>query len=246
MRPATRTYCIRPDYRPQRANRTLDAASGSTYWNPQRIRTSYRYQYAAYAHARRLAHRHGLRTVVDLGCGVATKLNHFFGEEFEIVGVDQPPAVALCRRLHARGTYIEENFEAPRYELRRQVAHIDLLISSDVIEHLEDPDRLLTYAKSVVAPTTLVVLTTPDRHALLGTGARAPVNPTHIREWSSVEFRNYLESAGFELLEHRRLPPFRFRPDRMTLKFVLDRLRRRLPLATNQMVVARVPRRAAR
>jgi SAM-dependent methyltransferase len=234
------SYGIRPDYRPNHANLTLDERSGKTYWNEQRIATSARYQYHAYRAALALARRRGARTVVDLGCGVATKLNRFFGAEFEIVGVDQPAAIEVCRRRFERGTYIAENFEQPAFALARAVEQVDLLICSDVIEHLEDPDLLLDYVRRVVTPAAAIVLTTPDRVALLGPDALAPVNPAHIREWSCDEFARYVDSRGFEVLEHRRFPPFRLGFDRLTAKFLRSRLRRRLPLATNQMLVCRV------
>ncbi len=91
----------------------------------------------------------------------------------------------------------------------------------------------------MVSESTYIVLTTPDRQALLGCDARQPLNPAHIREWSWEEFRHYIEASGFTILTHRRLLPFRLQPDRMTLKFAIDRSRRRLPFRTNQMVVCR-------
>ena len=237
--PALPHYGIRSDYIPNRVNLSLDSVSGTTYWTPERIARSGRHQFAAYAAAARLARTIGAGTVVDIGCGVATKLNHFFARDFDIIGIDQAPAIDLCRTLHTHGTYIAESFEAPRYELRSVAPAVDLLISSDVIEHLEDPDQLLSYIRAVVRESTHIVLTTPERHALLGRDARQPLNPAHIREWSWEEFRHYIEASGFTILAHRRLLPFRLQPDRMTLKFAIDRARRRLPFRTNQMVVCR-------
>lgn len=234
-----RRYHLPPEYRPSPINETLDV-SGTEYWNRKRVGGSGRYQWAAYEYARELARRAEARTIVDIGCGVATKLAALFAGEFDVFGVDQPTAVDACRRLGRPGTYVAENFEAPTFSVLDVVSSVDMVICSDVIEHLLDPDALLEYVRRLAGPNTIIVITTPDRNALHGGGNLAPTNPAHVREWERDEFRRYLEASGFQIQEQRLMLPFRMRPDLMTLAYVGRRLLKRLPLRFNQVVVARV------
>ncbi len=231
-------YGLPPDYECNPADGSFDPRAAGSYWTHDRLALATRYQWGAYKVARKLANG---GVVVDLGCGPALKLNTLFGESFELYGVDQPSAAAYCQAHHRRGTYLAEDFDAPRFVLKGVAPAIDVLIASDVIEHLAVPDRLLAYIFEVATPATQIVLSTPDRAALLGAAARRPENPAHVREWTRAEFGAYLTSRGLRVVSHQNLLPFRLGTDRLSVKFALDRLRRRLPPRTCQVAVCRVP-----
>lgn len=229
-------YCLPKDYQ-RRAGHGRPAEE--RYWTDQRIRLSLRYQNQVYRRAAAAARRMRARTILDLGCGVATKLNRFFPAPLEIHGVDGPEAIAVCRRIHRRGIYHIDDFDQPNGSVQAALPTPDVIVSADVIEHLLQPDHLLAYIRSVAAPHTIIVLSTPERVALAGRAARAPANSEHICEWTAAELRGYVTRAGLEVLEHRMLLPFNFRPDALTTRYVLKRLRQRLPLRINQMLVCR-------
>jgi SAM-dependent methyltransferase len=234
-------YGMRPDYRPNLVAAANDAEPSPQYWSANRIALSRRYQWYAYRQARRLASRRGVRTVVDVGCGVGTKLDEFFGDRFDAFGVDQAFAVETARRLGRRGTYVAQNLqqETPSAALPRPA---DLVVSSDVIEHLADPDRVLAYIRELCGPDTFVVLTTPERIGLRGRESVTPGNPAHVREWSFDEFSMYVEASGFRILEHRTLLPFKLALDKMTAAWVRSTLRSRGRFRTNQYLVCRLTR----
>ena len=76
----------------------------------------------------------------------------------------------------------------------------DLVISSDVIEHVPDPDLPLGYIRDL-APR-FVVLSTPDRSLLRrGMHNGPPSNAADIREWSMPELRGYV-SEYFQVVDH--------------------------------------------
>jgi SAM-dependent methyltransferase len=234
-------YFIRSDYEPNEVNRSRDEISGDQYWTEARIAASARYQWDAYKFARAVAEGAAADTIVDLGCGVGTKLNRFFSG-FTRVGVDQASAVEVAEQLYPGTHYYADNLDAPELDLKRLLGDIDLLICSDVIEHLEQPDKLLEYIRAQVTPSSTVVLTTPDRVSLHGPEAVRPVNPAHIREWARDEFCSFVQDHGFLVVEERLLRPFRFRVDWMTVTYMLDRVRRMRPLRFNHLVVCRVRR----
>ena len=232
------TFGIRSDYQPNSEVLSNDAQSGLTYWTPERIALSLRYQWPVYRIALREAKAAQARTVVDVGCGVATKLNAVFGPQYDLYGIDQPSAVEVCRTLHQRGIYLAEDFDRPANRILELVPEVDVIISSDVIEHLVNPNELLEYIRTISSPRTRIVLSTPDRVALHGPACLRPSNPAHVREWSVEEFRSYVESRGFTVRDHRTVLPFSFRPDRMTLAHVRSQVRRRHGLRTTQVLIA--------
>lgn len=233
-------YFLPADYVPNDVNLTVDAVSGAEYWDDERVALSARYQRRAYAVASEIASKREVRRVVDVGCGVATKLAACFdSKRFELIGIDQRPAVEACERLGRPGRYYADDFEQPSTAVLGEIAPADMVISSDVIEHLLDPDPLVAYLRAIVSTSGIVIITTPDRGALCGVGATHPSNPAHIREWSRPEFVRYLESRGFAVERSELLPPFSYQADRMTARWLVKRALSRLPHRTCHMVTCR-------
>lgn len=233
-------YFLPADYRPNELNVTIDEVSGEEYWNAERIASSARFQRAAYEMASTLARTSGAKVVVDVGCGVATKLTECFDPgQFDLVGIDQAAAVAACERLGRPGRYYADDLEAPSAMVRAEVGPADMVISSDVIEHLLDPDALLDYIFELVSPTGSVVLTTPERTSLRGPDSRRPDNEAHIREWSKTEFVRYVQSRGFVVEQSKLVNPFSFAPDRQTLSWLVRQTAKRRSIRTCHTIVAR-------
>jgi 2-polyprenyl-3-methyl-5-hydroxy-6-metoxy-1,4-benzoquinol methylase len=104
---------------------------------------------------------------MDIGCGVASKLAYLHEQQTDLnfVGIDQPNPIDYCNSVHNFGTWITDNFENPSGILKT-VATPDLIVCSDVIEHLQDPNILLKYIKDAAKPETLIILSTPNRDRL--------------------------------------------------------------------------------
>jgi hypothetical protein len=84
-------YCIRPDYVHGKMRQTMDGQSQSTYWNPERIKGSERYQYYVYHYAASIVKRNELRSLVDVGCDTGRKLKYIHNQcpRLMITGIDQ-------------------------------------------------------------------------------------------------------------------------------------------------------------
>lgn len=183
---------------------TFDTEERS-YWIRLRIRSSFVQQFAVYQWAATLIAGHNLRSIADVGCGFAAKLAwlHSNLPDRDYWGIDQASAIALCRSrfnfAHWLTVDLENNPATPPRKF-------DLVIVSDVIEHLADPDLLLAYIKALVAPGGWILLSTPDRHLVRGPDCAHSPNPYHVREWATDEFMSYIDSRGFDVVEHRLLP----------------------------------------
>lgn len=220
-----KNYFTPDGYRPNSKALTLDATSGTTYWTPKRIRNATDYQFGVYRYAVRLIRERGIRSLVDVGCGVAPKLAWVHGKcsGVEIAGIDQESAIAYCRKTYRFGKWYVDDFESPSPELA--AVRGQLAIASDVVEHLVDPDRLLDYLRQRVTDDGLLLISTPDRDALHGAGKLTCPNPNHIREWGFGEFRTYLEDRGFRVLKHFRDFAVRVAPTRLFLFHAVQQFR---------------------
>ena len=154
------------------------------------------WQKEVYEHAAALAEKYRYEKIADVGCGSGYKLVHYFEDKITL-GLE-----LACNLDFLRNQYPQRNWALSDFD------HIpdfkpDLVICSDVIEHLVDPDDLLKFLLRLNARH--YVISTPDRSLLFKPWQRRywgpPRNPSHQREWTSREFLSYI-SDTFEVLEH--------------------------------------------
>jgi hypothetical protein len=151
------------------------------------------YQDEVYRYAREVADQYGLQSVADVGCGSAYKLMKYFKDK-NTIGLDVATTYEALRRRYPDRQWAISNFDDEKPPTA------DLVIASDVIEHLLYPDQMMTYILRL--KPKYVIISTPDRNLIrLGTFNGPPGNPNHIREWSMAELHAYL-STHLEILEH--------------------------------------------
>jgi len=94
--------------------------------------------------------------ILDAGCGTGRNMIEFRGLG-EPEGVDfSPEAVEFC---HLRG--LSQVVEAPVEKLPYEDGRFDLILATDVIEHLDDDRRALTELRRVSAPGGHLLITVP-------------------------------------------------------------------------------------
>jgi len=148
-----------------------------------------------YKYAARLMQEHSLKSVIDVGCGLAAKLvTYIVPVAKRVVGVDTNETISILKNKYPKVCWKVADFE----KFTNPVAeNFDLLICVDVIEHMEDPDKLLDFIKRQTTESTTVLITTPDRFNWEPNGP--PPNKRHVREWTLSEFKNYLKKSGFKV-----------------------------------------------
>ena len=230
-------YFLPPGYAANPAVSFDKAADDEGYWDAERMDASLAYQAAVYDWALELIRSRDLRSVADFGCGNAAKLAllHAAVPTLETWGLDQPNAIKACESHHNFGHWFAVNLDQP---LELPNRHFDLIVASDVIEHLEDPDRLISAITQVAHEKTLVLLSTPERIRLRGRRCNRPPNPYHVREWSQAEFARYLRSHHFNILEHRMLPAYRIAGSPRFFRRAVGRWMRLKSISYNQAVLA--------
>lgn len=221
-----KNYYIPMGYEINPCPSTMDTISGAQYWTRRRLNSSRYFQYHVYQYAAGLIARAGARAnVLDLGCGPATKLAQLALKypTATYVGIDQASAVDYCKKQHDFGTWYVDDIEHPSFPV---TDYADIVICSDVIEHVLDPDRVLAYIEKVSKPGAAIVISTPDRVAMAGDNVCAPLNKQHVREWSSDEFLQFLDSRGVTVVDSFLTPALKFHFGVIFLKEALKQFRR--------------------
>lgn len=148
------------------------------------------WQREVYVYARQLANSNKINSIADIGTGSGFKLLDNFND-CNTLGIDLPVTVEWLKQKYPDRSW-SDKFEP--------VSGYDLIISSDVIEHLPDPDTLLDLI--IQSKPKLIVLSTPDRNLRhLAEQNGPPFNVTHVREWNMPEFKQYIESK-LTILDH--------------------------------------------
>ena len=168
--------------------------------------------------ARKLADRHRITRVIDIGCGNGEKLVHHFPEnEYDTVGLDFGGSLSLCRTHYPTRQWMEcdltshDDFSRVSSNIKTDAPTIFIL--SDVIEHLVDLRPLMAWVRGrlMTNPTNRLVVSTPDRLRLgYQSITSRPQNKAHVREWSLEEMERYFASAGFQIIRsgHTRANQF--------------------------------------
>jgi 2-polyprenyl-3-methyl-5-hydroxy-6-metoxy-1,4-benzoquinol methylase len=99
----------------------------------------------------------GVRSICDLGCGNGHIAGRLAALGYEVTGIDASPSgIRIAERTYPSVRFVEAMIDRDLTEL----GTFDLVISSDVIEHLYRPADLLEAAHALLKP---------DGHVLLGT-----------------------------------------------------------------------------
>jgi len=232
-------YFIKDSYKVNELNITNDKVSDTNYWNEQRNLAAEVYQFPVYQFLSDYIKRKNINRVMDIGCGVGRKLVHVNQEnpKVEIIGIDQEDPIEYCKKSYSFGKWYVDDFENAQSsdELKSK-----LIISSDVIEHLINPNLLLDYIKTKLDEDGIVILSTPERDSLRGVNCNYSPNKHHIREWNYKELEKYLKSENFEIIDHFLQYPIKMKWNRIFFNEIIMRVIKRKPLKYNQVIIAKV------
>ena len=169
--------------------RTLPGIDDERYWFERHV-VAY---LAAADHVRTLSQP----TVLDAGCGEGDGLDLLAAAgASRVIGVDLDPQVVA----HAATTYAsgDPHIEVARADLSTlplAADEVDLTVSFQVIEHLNDIPGYLASLRRVTRPGGQVWIATPNRLTFTP-DSDVPVNPFHIKEFTATELQDELAAAG--------------------------------------------------
>jgi FkbM family methyltransferase len=152
------------------------------------------FQNEVYEYARFLAEQNSYKTVLDIGCGSGFKLRKYFdASKYDCYGLDLDKTCSVLREKYKDVNWISYDIDNETGAPSELPPQVDLVICSDVIEHLRDPDRLMSFLKGI--DYKILLLSTPDRDIISSRNGKLfgpPDNAHHIREWNKDELNRYL------------------------------------------------------
>jgi len=158
-----------------------DTLTDSTYW-----------QRDVYRAAQLLAHRAGIKRIVDIGCGTGGKLIPLAGE-FAVCGIDYGDNIKQCTEVLRTGEWYDVNLESE--VVPKDIFRGSITIAADIIEHLKHPDNLIKTLRNASETAAYVLVSTPDRERLYnGEQLGPPDNLAHTMEWSLDELEDWFIS----------------------------------------------------
>ncbi len=155
---------------------------------------------ARYAFAARFATG---KRVLDLGCGVGYGTEDLARAAQFTVGLDLIPATGDA--LFLQGSACDLPFRDRSF---------DLITAFEVIEHLQDWDRMLGEARRVLRPDGAFLVSTPNKKCYAESRAAVGPNPFHVHEFEFDEFEQALgrHFASVTIYLQNRAEAFVFAP----------------------------------
>jgi 2-polyprenyl-3-methyl-5-hydroxy-6-metoxy-1,4-benzoquinol methylase len=113
------------------------------------------------AFVRLVAGLQNVKRVCDLGCGNGYMADRLAALGLDVVGVDASESgIAIARGNFRQPTFVQAVIDSTLRE-RTKLAEFDLVVSSDVIEHLYRPADLIEAAASLLEPNGQFLIGTP-------------------------------------------------------------------------------------
>jgi 2-polyprenyl-3-methyl-5-hydroxy-6-metoxy-1,4-benzoquinol methylase len=138
--------------------------------------------------------------LLDIGCGAGHLLGRAAAAGFTTDGLEVDRRLAQRAREHASGDVFEgildENFA------EKHAGKYDAVSLFDVLEHLEDPQKMIQRLKRLLKPKGCLLISVPnDLRPLLNGRDGWDYPPHHLTRWTPEAMARLLLPAGFHLRE---------------------------------------------
>lgn len=125
--------------------------------------------------------------VLDIGCGLGGLMRYIKARlpQTKLCGIDFSDfAIKKAKEFDDRMEYKEGS----AYEIPYEDGKFDVVIASEVIEHLSYPDKMMKEIKRVLRKGGRVLISTPE-----GTEDGQMASEEHVKEYTPVELVKYVE-----------------------------------------------------
>lgn len=140
--------------------------------------------------------------LLDIGCAAGLLLDEAKKSGWETAGVELSRWAAGI----AREKFKLDVFEGLLKEAKYPARHFDVVVMTDVIEHLPDPRGTLREVRNILKPDGILCVSTPDVGSLASRLLGAKwwgVKVAHIFYFSRRSLTGMLDAAGFEIISCR-------------------------------------------
>ena len=151
----------------------------------------------------------GMKKIIDIGCGEGITLEKLIKKfpDRDIKGIDcAKENVEICKGYGLPAT------QGTVYELNIKDDSVDCCIFTEVIEHLEYPQKALKEIHRILRKDGLLLLLFPNdfifkiARLLTFKFKEAFYEPRHLRQWTPWTIRHLLNEVGFKIIKQKSIP----------------------------------------
>jgi len=128
-------------------------------WAESQGNEKYNFRRAVFAQ-KQIRQLDGITTVLDIGCGTGILVNILSRKGYMMDGIDTSPEAIEFAKSHRKGNFHLSSIESFRSEYK-----YDLVIVTQLIEHLRNPESLLINVKRLLKPGGYVYVETPNLYS---------------------------------------------------------------------------------
>jgi len=161
------------------------------------------------------------RTILDLGCGNGYLVSYLLQEGYNAYGTDaSEKGIAIAKQEHPDRFFLQD-LSTGKLPDELQTLAFDTILSTEVIEHLYDPEGFIDFCRDQLTKGGELIITTPYHGYLKNLGLSlfnkwdGHLDPLwyggHIKMWSRATLSKLLEKKGFEVVNFQgcgRIPYF--------------------------------------
>ena len=154
------------------------------------------------------------KIILDLGCGNGAVAAMLLDEGYKVYGLDASASgISIANGMHP-GRFFLHDISSDSLPIELRNIAFDLVISTEVIEHLYAPREYMQRLRTILADRGGEVILSTPYHGYLKNLALALTNKLdshftvlwdggHIKFWSRSTLTRLLEEFGFEVTEFR-------------------------------------------
>lgn len=152
----------------------------------------------------------GKKRVIDVGCGAGTLCFYIANNEIEVLGIDvSSKAINACQESsRILGLDQFAKFKVVNFPKESMDGKFDLVILTEVIEHLRDDKLALEKIFSMLNKGGVAIITTPSLNAPLyriGYANSFDKKVGHLRRYTVKSLTKKCETCGFEVIETEKV-----------------------------------------
>lgn len=144
--------------------------------------------------------------ILDIGCGAGTIDFFLANKGLKVTGIDiSVKAVEMCKKnSHELGFDSKLKFEKINFPIHSIVEKFNLIICSEVLEHLKDDKVALKEIYKLLFTGGITIFSVPSKNAPLYKLGLANIFDNkvgHLRRYTQLELKDLINDAGFDILE---------------------------------------------
>lgn len=148
--------------------------------------------------------------IIDLGCGNGYLVNYLIAQGYNAYGTDASEKGIIIANKTNPGRFFVQDLSSDQLPEPLQNIAFDTVISTEVIEHLYDPEKFMDFCRNILKPGGEIIVTTPYhgylKNLVLSVFNKWDQHMTpfwlggHIKLWSRKTLSKLLTDKGFSVI----------------------------------------------